>query len=419
MRLPFAVDFGRAAFAVALSVLLYFVALSETNPEGLRRLDFTVPVQVVNTPSGLVPTNQPPEVRLWVRAPVSVFSRLRPASFTAQLNASGAHAGDNEALPITVISSDPDVRDVTPEPNTALLRLEEVRPQTLPVRINLIGQVPPGYQLGQATADPPQLTVTGPSTLVGQAVEAVVDVSVDRVTVAINAVYTPRIVDARGNDLRDLNLRPNPPALTVTVNITQQTQYKEVGVRAVTVGNPAAGYVLQPIEVSPITATLRGDAADLEAVNFVPTQPIDINGISTTVVRPVPLNPPDRTLLLQPGQTVTVTVRVTTLTVSQTVRVPPSVINLSGNVALVRPPDSVSVTVRGPAPAFANLALNANDFRVVLDISGKGAGRWEIEPRVQLPVGLNLEDVQPARVPVDLRELPPTPVPTPTAVPAG
>jgi YbbR domain-containing protein len=414
MRLPFAIDLGRAAFALALSVLLYVVALTETNPENRTQLPQPVPVQVVNVPPGLVAVTQPPPVRVWVRAPQSVLNRLRVDSFAAQVDASTAHVGDNEGLPIVVISSDPEVREVTPEPNTTRLQLDEVRPQTLPVRVSLIGQVPPGYQLGQPTADPPSVTVTGASSFVSRAAEAVVEVSVDRVTVSINGVFTPHILDQRGTDLRDLNLRVDPPAVSVTVPITQQTQYKEVGVRAVTTGNPAPGYVLQPLEVSPTTATLRGNSADLEAVNFIPTQPIDISGISTTSVRTVPLNPPTSTLLLQPGQTVTVTVRVTTLTVSQTVSVPPSVINLAGNVQLVRPPAPVLVTVHGPAPAFANLALNVNDFRVILDVTGKGAGRWDVEPKVQLPVGLNLDSVQPTVVQVELRELPPTPVPTPT-----
>src|SRR5918998_1524906 len=134
MRLPFAVDFGRAAFAVALAVLLYFVALSETNPENRTRLpNVSVPVRVVNVPPGLVLTNEPPSVSVLVRAPVNVFSRLRAESFDARVDASNAQAGENEGLPITVTPIDPDVREVNAEPPTVNLRLEEVREQALPV----------------------------------------------------------------------------------------------------------------------------------------------------------------------------------------------------------------------------------------------------------------------------------------------
>jgi YbbR domain-containing protein len=422
MRLPFNVDIGRAVFAVALAVLLYFVALNETNPEGRTLTSFTVPVQPVNVPPGLVVTTAPPPIKLWVRAPNNVLTRLHAESFTAQVDASGAVAGDNDNLPVVVNSTDPDVHQADPERGTVRLHLEEIRAQPLPVRVNLTGQVPPQYLLGQATVDPSQMTVTGAASLVGQATEAVVDVSVDRVTVPINGVYTPRILDSHGNDLRDLNLRTSPPSLTVQVPITQQTQYKEVGIHTVPQGQPAVGYVVQPLEVNPPTATLVGDSAALEGANFVDTVPIDINGISTTVVRNVALTPPPKTILLQQGQTVTVTVRVTTLSVNQTVRVPPSVINLSGSVQLAHPLDLVSVTISGPAPALSNLALNPNDFKVVLDVNGKGPGRTNIDVKVlQVPTGLLLEDFTPKQVQVDLAQAPatPSPVPSPPPPPTG
>ena len=420
MRFPFYVDVGRAVFAVALAVLLYFVALSETNPAASADLGTPVPVQPVNVPSGLVITTPPPPVRLRVTAPQNVFSRLRADSFTAQVDVSGARAGDND-LPITVNTTDPEVRAVQPVPATVRLHLEEVREQVLPVRVNSTGQVPPGYQVGTPAVDPSRITVAGPASYVSRATEAVVDVSVDRLTVSINGVYTPRIVDDRGNDLKDLNLRATPPAVNVQVPITQQTQYKEVGVRPVIQGQPAPGYALQPFDVNPPAATLVGDPTGLEAASFIDTAPIDITGISSTVVRSIALQPPPRTLLLQDGQTVTVTIRVTTLNVNQTVRVPPSVVNLSGSVQLARPLDLVSVTISGPAPALQTLSLNPNDFKVVLDVSGKGPGRYDIDVRVQqIPQGLTLQDFSPKKIQVDLSPAPPTPAPTlpPTPLPA-
>jgi YbbR domain-containing protein len=311
------------------------------------------------------------------------------------------------------------VRDPAADPPTVNLTLEEVRPQDLPVRVNVTGSPPQGYQRGDPTVDPSHITVTGAASLVSRASEAVVDVNVDRLTVPVNGVYTPRIVDDRGNDLRDLNLRANPPSVTVQVPITQQTQYKEVGVRPVTQGEPAPGYVLQPLVVNPPTATLRGNSADLEGANFVSTAPIDVSNISTTTVRTVALVPPQGTLLLQPGQTVTVTISVTTLSTTQTVRVLPAVMNLGSNVQLVRQPQPVAVTISGPAPALATLALNPNDFRVVLDLSGKGPGGYDVDAKVQkVPTGLTLESVDPQRVHVDLQAAPPPPTPTPAPTPS-
>src|SRR5205814_9172111 len=181
--------------------------------------------------------------------------------------------------------------------------------------------------------------------------------------------------------------------VTVQVPISQQTLYKQVGIRPNIQGQAAAGYALQPVEINPPTTTLVGDSAALEAVNLVDTAPLDITGISSTVVRNVALQPPQRTLLLQDGQTVTVTIRVTTLPVTQTVRVPPSVTNLSGSVQLAHPLDLVSVTISGPAPALQNLTLNPNDFKVAVDASGKGPGRYSLDvTEPSLPSGLPRHD---------------------------
>ena len=422
MRLPFTpfrIDIGRAIFAVALAVLLYFVALAETNPADQRKTNFTIPVQTVNVPPGLVITTPPPPVQLWVIAPVNVWDRLRPESFSAQVDASGATAGDN-SLTITASSTAPEVRSVQPDQGRVNLHLEEVREQVLPVRVNPQGRVASGYQVGTPSVDPPRLTVSGAATLVGRASEAVVDVNIDQVTVSVNGAFTPRVLDERGNDLKDLNLRTTPQSVTVQVPITQQTLYKEVGIRPVTQGQPAAGYALQPVEVNPPTTTLVGDAASLEAVNLVDTAPIDINGISTTIVRNVALSPPTRTLLLQDGQTVTITMRVTTLPVSQIVRVPPSVTGLSGVVQLATPLDLVSVTISGPAPALQTLALNPNDFKVIVDASGKGPGRYSLDVKVQqVQSGLTVQDFSPKQVQVDLVQAPPTPTPVPPPTPVA
>ena len=91
---------------------------------------------------------------------------------------------------------------------------------------------------------------------------------------------------------------------------------------------------------------------------------------------------------------------------------------------LARALDFVAVTISGPAPALSNLALNPSDFKVTVDATGKGSGRYDLDVKIaQVPAGLKLEDFEPKRIQVELREAPPTPtpvpVPSPTPTPAG
>lgn len=407
-RLP--IDPGRAVLSVVLSTVLYFFVVSETNPEAVRVTDFTINPQVVNAPSGLVVTDRPPPVRLRVQAPQDVLNRLDPQSFTAQVDAAGAQAGEH-SLPVRIQSTNPDIQSVTAEPAQVTLHLEPVEERNIPVRVVLSGQVPFGYQVGTATADPSQVTVSGAASLVNQAAAAIVTLNVDRATVAVNSSYAPSVVDGLSNPLQGLTL--NPPSVRVNVPISQQTQYKQVGIRPVITGVPATGYLVQPVVVEPATATVAGDPNVLQGISFVDTQPIDVSGISSTVVRKVGLVAPSQTLLLQPDQTVVATIRVTPLPLTQTFRVTPSVINVPQGLTVASAPTLVSLTITGPAPDLGK--LSASDFQVVLDASGKGAGTTALKPKVQnVPSGMTVNSIQPGTVNVTL-QAPPSPTPAPTS----
>jgi YbbR domain-containing protein len=414
LRLPFSLDVGRLVLSLALAIVLYLFAVNETNPETTSVTGFTVVPQPVNVPSGLVATDPPAPVRLRVRAPTSVLGSLSRENFVAQVDASNAQAGDNE-LPVAVRSNNSQVREATADPPSITLHLEEIQERTLPVRVNLTGQVPTGYQLGQPTSDPPQVTVSGAASVVNRAVEAVVDVNVGGVTVSINGVYTPRVVDERANEVT--NLRLTPASVNVSVPITQQTAYKEVGIRPTIQGQPAAGYYLEPVKVNPPTATIVGKPADLEGANFVTTAPVDVTDLSTTVVRTVGVVPPPGTLLLDQSQTVSVTVQVSPLITTTTVRAQPSVINLGSGLTVANQPSQVTMTISGPQPTLSG--LGARDFRIVLDVGGRGPGRHDIMPTIQnLPAGMAVESTDPKAVTVELVAIA-TPTPAATPTPSG
>src|SRR5579859_5093652 len=163
------VDLGRAAVAVLLSSLLYVFAVGQTSAEATWLTSFSVPVDVVNVPADLVALDQLPAVHLRVVATQQVFSRLQPQSFTAQLDATQAHAGDTE-LPVVVRSTDPGVIEVTADPPLLTLHLEVVHQRVLPVQVRITGQVPTGYQPGQPILNPDHVSVAGPASLVDQAV---------------------------------------------------------------------------------------------------------------------------------------------------------------------------------------------------------------------------------------------------------
>jgi YbbR domain-containing protein len=104
--------------------------------------------------------------------------------------------------------------------------------------------------------------------------------------------------------------------------------------------------------------------------------------------------------LLDPSQTVTATVHVTPLQMTETIQAQASIVNKGADVDTTGSPPFVSLTVSGPSPILSQLANSK--MQVVLDVSGKGAGHYDIAPQVQnLPQGITL-DSAPQTVAVDL-----------------
>jgi YbbR domain-containing protein len=410
-RLRFRLDPGRAIIAIALACALWIVVQNEQNPERTDIPAITIPVDVVNTPPGLVVVSEQPQIQVRVRMPNESWSLLRPGSFRATADASAASPGVNE-LPVRVEALEPRVRQVDPIPALANVVLEEVSERIMPVVLNVVGSPPFGYAYSTPKINPENVTVSGASSAVQRVSLVQVDIRLDSLTVSLNATYAPRALDARANPVEVRGVRITPATVNVEVPISQQVGYKEVGVRPVVRGSVAAGYYLQPIEVEPATVTVVGSPAQLANVNFADTEPIDVSNLSSSVVRRVQVVPPSGLSLLQP-QPISLTIRVTPLTVSQTLRVGPTIQGLGPGLELVADVQRVDVTLNGPAPTLQT--LTPKDFQVVADLTGLGPGRHDVEPKVAVPGGFTLERVDPARVTVTIRAIP-TPIPSPTPI---
>ncbi|MCC7368377.1 MAG: hypothetical protein IT306_08140 [Chloroflexi bacterium] len=408
-RLRLRLDVGRALIALGLACALWIVVQNEQNPERTDIPALAIPVEVVSAPSGLVVVSEQPQIQVRVRMPNESWSLLRPGSFRATADASNASPGVNE-IPVRVEALEPRVRQVDPVPPLVNVVVEEVTERIMPVRLNILGNVPFGYAYSTPRIAPENVTVSGASSAVQRVDAVLVDIRLDGLTVSLNATYAPRPLDARGAEVRAV--RVNPSTVNVEVPVAQQVGYKEVGVRPVVRGRVAAGYLLQPIEVEPSTVTVVGSPAALANVSFVDTEPVDVSNLSNSVVRRVQVVPPTGLTLLQP-QPVSLTIRVTSLTVSQTLRVVPSIQGLGAGLEIAGDIPPIDVTINGPAPTLQQ--LTPRDFRVALELNGLGVGRHELEPRVAVPQGFTLERVEPARATIAIRAAP-TPIPSPTPI---
>ena len=85
-----------------------------------------------------------------------------------------------------------------------------------------------------------------------------------------------------------------PSEVTARITIEQKLNYREVAVRARTTGQPARGYYVSSVEVSPATVTVVGPPAIIaDMPGLISTLgEIDVTGETRMLVKRVPLDLP-------------------------------------------------------------------------------------------------------------------------------
>lgn len=158
-------NLGLKIVSLLLACVVWFV-VSAPRRERPRERIVTATLSLVGMPSQLVitTTDIPSSVAVRVRGRMSDLRALASQSLEASADLSQiTQAGDVE---ITIraqhINVPPDIEVVSIRPSKIRFRIEQLRQRAVPVRPLLAGDPPAGYLVGQATADPALVLVSGP-----------------------------------------------------------------------------------------------------------------------------------------------------------------------------------------------------------------------------------------------------------------
>jgi YbbR domain-containing protein len=408
---------GRALLSILLAFLLWFYVVNLENPSQTTVFN-DLPVEVRGLSKGLklIGTISPGDIT--VQAPQSVLALLRPADIHPYIDLSGFTAGVH-TVPIrtdirgTQASS---VSSVSVGPSNAQVQIEVEATRDFPVQVQVSGTPALGYGIDTAQSEPNIVTVTGPEDLVARISKVVANVNVDEKAGTQRGSRPPIAVDENGSEVAGVTF--DPPQVQVVVPIKLLVNYKVVGVRADTRGQPAAGYRVSAITTDPNTATICCKPDVLDGIQFLDTLPVSISGATFNVItRTELLLPP--AVELYPGQTktISVTVNVEPLITTLQVSVAPIVEGQPEGASVIVSPDRLDLTLAG---TFDQLqGLKPTDVRAFLSVEGKGPGTYEVRPQVVVPQGVKLEKAEPELVTVTLVAPTPLPTSTPTTAPTS
>ena len=408
----FASNIRTFLLALVLAVAVWISAVTSADPDDVRTLN-SIPLEIIGQDSSLIMTSEiPSSVEVTLRAPRSIWEQLtaQENSVQATLDLSGLSTGEH-TLDIEIRLLVRPVQIVLANPTTVTVILEPLATQTLPVDLSLSGQPAISYKAGDPVLDLENIIITGPESIVKQAVRARILVSLDGVRESIDQSLVVQIVDAQNNRLNGIGITPE--TVHVNIPVIQQGGFRDVAVKVVVQGQVASGYRLENISVFPPVITVF--ASDPELVNALPgvveTQPLDLNDAKEDISTRLALVL-DPKITIVGSQSVQVQVGISPIQTSITLlNQPINILGLSEGLAAQASPQTVDVIISGPLPTLD--ALTQQDIIVSVDVTGLALGTYQLAPKVEVLVGnVLVESILPSTIEVVI-SIPATPTATP------
>ncbi|MHB9032133.1 MAG: CdaR family protein [Anaerolineae bacterium] len=418
-------NLGSAALALLLALVVY-VSASYANDK--PRDDYfiqPIPIEVTNTPNGLVLTSTVDKTaRVRIRAFESSWSTLTVGSFKTVVDLANYTAGTHTA-PIKVTCSDRLVSVIETQPQSVYIELEALQSISMPVeaRLDNLSDLPLGYSAAISTVVPASVTIQGPASVITTVASVQAAISLIGQRNSLERTVEVQALDRNGTVVT--GLRITPASVDVSVSIERMLNYREVAVRALTSGHPAAGYYISGITVDPATVTVVGPPTVVASMSGLVSTlgVIDVTGETKTIVQRMPLDLPEGVSIYtdtgQQRQDVFVTIEIAPVMGGSNVELTLQTRKLSNGLAAELSVPSVDVIITGPAVVLDKLTSELMEAYV--DLSGLDVGKHQVKVTVNILTSqvpelseLTVTSISPEFVEVNI-----TPAPTPTAARPG
>ena len=241
-------------------------------------------------PAGLVVVGKVPPAPVTVIGTADNLRNFVLSSLHVTGNFSNVKVGTNK-VPIDVQNTDPNVTIVAP--NSLTVNVDDLGSATQTVSIERVNTLPPGFheQTAATTITPPTVRVDGPKSQLS-GIQTVVIVDLAGVTAPGSTTQVTVVVwNASKKIVPQMTVTPPQVSVKMVIQADAVTLNKPVGFTLT--GQPAAGYRVTNVQIAPVEIQATGLQNTLAGLLLMPTDPVDITGQKTDVIRTVTIRPPD------------------------------------------------------------------------------------------------------------------------------
>ncbi len=296
------------------------------------------------------------DVDISVSVPQGQYSAAQAGNYSVRIDLSRIKQAGKQEVRILSTNTSTYGTVTRVSPASVMLTVDEyVTRYRIPVTVSTTGESPAGFWADEPSTDPPQVAISGPKSLVDQVawVQVVADQSALPAKEGKDRRAVPfTLVDASGAPIQSSLLEVTSEGVLLDSVIVEQqifpTRLIEISELGVVQGEPARGYEVKGVYITPAVLTIAGRGSIIGGINmFYADKTVDIEGLTQSVSEVLRVRQP-------------VTVRyVSTDQVDVAVEI--------GPVMMDRSWDYVPVMVRNMAPG---MDVEMNISSVTLHVTG-------------------------------------------------
>jgi len=383
--------------AVLLAVLLWLYVTADQNPPLEKTLNLGVNYE--NLLDNLTLTSKTNAINIKIRGDQKIINSLSLKDFEASVDLAQVKMGE-QMLPV-IIGNPLGIEIIDVNPKEVQVNVDKLVEKQVPVTAALLGETAHGYSSFKATIKPSQVVIRGPANILDTLEEARVDVNLNFAQSNLVLNLPIKVQDKWGNWFGADSLSIIPNTVEVFIPVVQDTPSKTVPVKPVFEGKPAPGYQVARVMVEPETVKILGQFNKLDTIDLVQTLPVILTDVKENVVQEVDLSVPSGVTLLY-GTKVKVIIQVEESPVQKSFDIPIKVYNSKSSQKVVIT-EAVKVSVEGRKDVMDKITFQ--DIIAFVDVAGLDIGTHELEVQIDAPGDLQLLNIEPQRVQVEIKAL--------------
>jgi YbbR domain-containing protein len=401
MRKFFATDTAVKILSIIAAIVMWLYVMNEQNPQ-VTYVIRDVPVKLLNLDESKFALKENPSeftVNVKVKGRRSLVADLKPSDLNAEVNMRGRMEGDNLIRVDVATPSNVEFIDVSPR--EVMVTLDAIIEEQMPIVVDVAGIPAQGFAADKPLTKPQAVVVKGPRSMVNavKKVSTRIDISDKNSTVV--STLPIRVFDAQNKEQKAITFRPDVAEVTVPIVPVRNVQVLP-NIR----GNPPEGYIIRDVRTDPPAITMTGSKDVLNALQSVNTEPINIEGRTSTLSDDVKLIlPKGITTFDEEIQSARVTVEIE--------RLATTTVNITSDEILILdiPPElkaelehrEILLTVNGPESIIDK--ANKNMIKLNVDIAGLTEGEHLIKVRADISRPYRIIQIEPGEIRVTLRNL--------------